>query len=212
MNLTALQARCTDRFRDPSHDILSNAQWLDYLNDAYADVQAATPFWPWFATSDATLTVAANARTTALPVNVFGVTAVLNDTDDIRMRPFNAGTSETYAEYPTDTDSGPPLQYRVLGTTLYVYPKPTVTTALRVEYTKPAAELATGSDLPAFPAQFHRILVEGALARAYTDDANLKQAQAHEEAFAAILGDLKDAMLQPQEESYPEIVDNFWPV
>lgn len=209
MILSALQARCTDRFRDPNHDILSNAQWLDYLNDAYQDVQAATPFWPWLATSDATLTVLANARTTALPVNVYRITALLNDTDDIRMRPFE-GTSEHYNQYPTDADAGPPTQYRVLGTTLYVYPKPTVVTALRVEYTKSAAELASAGDLPAFPVEFHRILVEGALGRAYTDDANAQQAALHDAAFAALLESLKTAMLQPQQERYPQIVDDFF--
>lgn len=209
MQFSVIRTRCATRFRDASFDIVTDAQWKDYVNDAYADVQGATPFWPWLATSDVALTVLANARTTALPVNVYRITALLNDTDDIRMRPFE-GTSEHYAQYPTDADAGPPTQYRVLGTTLYVYPKPTVTTALRVEYTKSAAELSADGDLPAFPAEFHRILVEGALANAYEDDANVQMAQMYDANFAAGLEGLKTAMLQPQQERYPEIVDDFF--
>lgn len=51
MNLTALQARCKLRFRDPNNDIVADADWTGYLNDAYRDVIGAEPYWPFLDSS-----------------------------------------------------------------------------------------------------------------------------------------------------------------
>lgn len=208
MQFSAIRTRCAARFRDTGFAIVTDNQWKDYVNDALADVQAATPFWPWFEATSS-VTVSANSHTAALPTNVVRVSSVLNDTDDIRMRPYE-GASEHVADDPADTWTGPPTYYRVYGTTLYVYPKPTASTSVKLEYTVSSSELSSDSDLPPFPAEFHRILVVGALAKAYEDDANAPMAQVYDANFTALLEGLKVSMLAARQERYPGIVDDFW--
>lgn len=47
MDLTTLQTRCRTRFHDASQEVVTNTEWLGYLNDAYRDVIGAEPFWPF---------------------------------------------------------------------------------------------------------------------------------------------------------------------
>lgn len=204
-----MQTRLRTRFRDPNQNIYTNTDWLGYLNDALQDVQAASHFWPWMETRSIALSVLASTRSVALPTGVVGVTAVLNRTDRIPMRPFE-GTAETFDQYPEQTETGVPYSYRVFGSTLEIYPLGTGATSLAVEYVVGSAELATGTDVPPWPVQYHRILVEGALARGYTDDGAPEQASLHQAAFNAILEDMKAALLVERHERYPQIVDNFW--
>jgi response regulator RpfG family c-di-GMP phosphodiesterase len=73
----------------------------------------------------------------------------------------------------------------------------------------PPADL-TASDAPVFPAQYHRILVLGALVRAYEDDGALEQAGYYENRFQRMLMGMKGDLLSPRHEGYPPIVDNFF--
>lgn len=51
MDLTTLQTRCRTRFHDASQNVVTNAEWLGYLNDAYRDVLGAEPYWPFLDSS-----------------------------------------------------------------------------------------------------------------------------------------------------------------
>lgn len=210
MDLTALQTRCRTRFRDANQAIVTNAEWLAYLNDAYQDVQAADPHWPWMETRSSSVSVTANARSATLPTGAIGVTAVRSLTDKIKLEPLD-GTAEHIRAFPDVAGTpGIPRLYRVFGRTLEVYPVPAVTTTLEVEYNVGATELASGTDEPAFKPQYHRILVEGALVRAYIDDGAPDQAALHQAAFDSLLADLRYAELGTRTEHFPAIVDSWY--
>lgn len=209
MQFSDMVTRCETRFRDEDHDIYSADDWKGYLNDAYQDVQAACPFWPWAETKSTSLSAAVNTRTVALPTNVVRVLSILNATDDIVMTQIDGNATHLLVD-PTEEAVGSPRRFRVFGANIEVYPLAEVTTALTVEYMLAGAELTADDDVPAFPAQFHRVLVEGALSKAYIDDDNPDLATAYAEAFSGLLDALKSDMLEPRGGRYPTIADGWW--
>lgn len=211
MQLSDLQARCRTRFRDPNQNIVTDAEWTSYLNDAYRAVIAASPFWPFLeVVSCAALVVSAGTRGIALPTDVTRVTAVRNATDNIPMVPLS-GTTEHIRIDPEQSTTGVPEFYRIYAGRIEVWPIPNSDTTLHVEYPAPPAMLSGASDEPVFPEQYHNLLVEGALYRAYVDDGNLEQASVHEAQYAGILGAmLFDLLGTAREDSYPTIVDNWY--
>lgn len=208
MDLTALQTRCKTRFRDTNCEIYVNADWTDYLNDAYRDTVARTRLWP-FLEASSVLTFAAGARTHALPTDVFTLNAVYNVTDETPLVPME-GRTEKYKVWPEQTETGPPLQYNLIGTTLEIFPLPEQQTCIKIEYIGGPTMLSSGSDVPVFPSQYHHMLVEGALARAYEDDGNLNQSQVHATRFSGLLEELVQHLLAERNDRWPEIVDNYW--
>lgn len=207
MILSALVTRCASRYRDLGSAVVNTAGWENYLNDAYADVIAASPLWPFLNSSfDAVL--AAGQSSVELPPDVFRVSAAFNATDDILLTPIT-DTSSFLDRFPNpNEDRGVPEFYRMQGTFLQVYPWPAVPTAIALEVYSPPAPL-TSADEPAFPEQYHRMLVAAALAYAYEDDGNLKQSQAHGATFARLLGDMKNDLMSPRTPKYPTILDDF---
>lgn len=208
MNLTALETQCRDRFRDTGQIIYTNADWDNYLNDAYRDVSAAQPYWPYME-QQASLVVVAATSGIALPTDVFHVTAVYNSTDKYLLEPL-PGRSEYREEYPDPgASSGTPAHYRLRGGFLEVYPRPTVNTTLLVDHFAPPAALAAGGDEPAFPEQFHPILVSGALAYAYEDDGNAAQAAIHWARYAARLAAMERTLLAVRTSRFEQLADEW---
>jgi hypothetical protein len=208
MQRSAIVSRCSSRYRDPSNTNVSLAAWAEYVNDAYMDVLAASPFWPFLESRTEALSVTAGTGTVSLPADVFRVTSVYNATDDIAMIPLD-GRAEYRHDFPDPASGlGSPQFYRLRNTTLEVYPWAQATTALSVDIFVPPAELGT-SDEPVFPEHYHRILVSGALAYAYEDDANGAQAQLHRSSFDRLLMAMKEDLLGSRVEKYPEILDTL---
>lgn len=204
-----LRERCEARFRDTNNDILSDGNWDDYLNDAYQDVQAETPWWPWFETRDESLSYTAQAASVALPTDAWRVSAVMNATSNYPLVPLE-GTTGAIDSYPfITTEFSSPTHYRVYNNTIELFPRPDQTIDLYVEYDAPSATLAADVDEPVFPEQFHGILVYGALAKAYEDDGNPQQAGIYRGHFDRQLERLKDSLLPTRFERYHAIVDTW---
>lgn len=205
MQFSAIRTYCATRFRDTGNVIVTDVQWKDYVNTAYGDANMRVPYAPWNEVS-ATVSVTAATRTGALPTNVFKVLAVYDATDQIPLVPLE-GRTQVFSEYPSQDETGQPMHYRLLGGNILLYPIPTATTSLTVEYLKLPADLSADADVPAFPEAYHDILVSGAVALAYRDDGNLPMAQAYEkEAKEMIAAMIQDAM-QPRQDRFYEIVD-----
>jgi len=82
---------------------------------------------------------------------------------------------------------------------------------LQVEYfAGPANLLVSGSDVPVFPSQYHRLLVEGALARAYLDDGNDKWSTMHFDREAKLLAGMVNDLLGPRQQRFSQIVDDWY--
>lgn len=210
MNLTTLQARCATRFQDPNFAVVTNAQWLSYLNDAYRDVINANPWWPFLEIQhDQSLVFTAGTRTMPLPVNVSRVLSVYNLTAQFKCSSIE-GHTQHVLRYPDQTETGPIQRYRIVGADMQVWPLPDQTTTLTVDYWQAPADLAAGVDVPAFPAQWHNALVEGALARAYIDDGALAQAAAYQKQFDTTVERMVATELSGQQDRNPEIVDDWF--
>lgn len=208
MNLEALIARCQTRFRDEDAAVLDTTEWTGYLNDAYMDVVAASPLWPFLEARDETLSVAAGSGTVTLPADGWRVSAVYNATDGVPLIQLD-GRAEYRHWFPNPSQSlGTPSFYRQRSNTLEVYPWAQVATELDVDLYLPPAALTTGQE-PVFAEQYHRVLVAGALAYAYEDDGNLEQANVQRSRFNQLLGDMLTDLLGPRGESYPAIIDSL---
>lgn len=211
MQFSAMVTRCESRFRDESNNIVSADEWKAYLNDAMSDVVAFSPHWPFRKTvNTSAVTVDAATRSKALPTDIYRVTAVRNATDNIDMWSVEGNT--THIRYdPEQNLTGPPRWYRVTGATIEVWPLPEVNTVLHLEYMDSPDELSADGDVPPWPAHYHRILVYGALAKAYEDDGAWEAASFYKGEFATMLDGLYQEMIgQPLHDRQPVIVDDWF--
>ncbi len=68
----------------------------------------------------------------------------------------------------------------------------------------------TGANTPIFPAQWHNILIEGALVRASIDDEQPSQAALYQKAYDAMLIKMIADLCSGQQDRNPQIVDNWY--
>lgn len=203
-----LRNRCAERFGDPDKLKVTDSLWKAYLNDRYRRVMAHTEQWPFLETQG-TVSVSAAARSGTLPTGVYAVTAVWNSTDQVKMEPIDS-YSAYRAAFPADDEAGTPVLYRVVDDDLWVWPKPTATTSIKIDYRVAEADMSGDSDVPVLPAQFQPILVSGALSDAYMDGGEPGLAAVHEGAWDRQLATMHHELLSSRTEHYPQIVDDFW--
>lgn len=205
--LTVIRDECEARFQDTGNLIVTEATWLLLINSRYRRVMGDNEQWP-FLEAQGTVSVTASTRSGALPTGVYTILAAWNDTDNVKMVPIDSYRAYR-AEFPDDDESGTPVFYRVVDDDLWVWPKPTATTSIKIDYRVAEADLAA-ADSPAFPSQFHPILISGALADAYLDDGNLRQYEVHEGHFQEQLAKMRHELLTARTERYHQIVDDFY--
>lgn len=208
MNLTALRDRCESRFGDTANRIVTEAEWLDYLNEAYMEVVGAEPMWPFLETRTTSLTISAGGQSVALPTDVTRVTAVFNATDKIPLAPI-PGQAQFRHYFPDTSSQGMPLFYRLYAGNIDVYPTSQSAITLHVDHPAPSVPLALGADEPAFPEQYHNLLVYGALSLAYEDypEIDPQGADRNRGRFTRLLENMRVELLQPRHEGYPGIMD-----
>jgi hypothetical protein len=210
----SLVTRCETRFRDSGHAIVSAADWLEYLNDAYREVNGQQS-WPWMEARKTSVTFASGDNAEDLGVDVYRVLSVHNSTDHYPLHPLE-GRAEFRDEFPDETIPGSSVNYRLrgggaTGSVLEVWPIPNHTFTTIIEYYGPPADLVSGSVNPVWPSQYHGALVEGALGRAYRDDGNKEWADDHMAAMEAIVASMtQDLMQGARNESYPRVLDNWF--
>lgn len=206
MNLSTLISRAMVRFQDPDGHTFGEGEWRAYVNDAYADVLAARFDWPFMETRRTSVAAAAGASAVALPDDVWHVGAVFNATDGFALTPLH-GRAEARRDFPSSDAAGAPTFYRIIGAQLELYPTPERATTLEIDAFAPPAELAAGTDEPAFPRQHHRILVDGALAYAHDDDGKPQAGQLHRGRFEQGIRRLEMDLYAPRHEGYVPLLD-----
>jgi len=216
--VTALSVRCAARFHDTANSIVSQAEWVNLLNDAYSWVHNQMGSSEWaHKQATATLSIGAAATSVALPVDAQRVLVVWNDTDKVLMGPLKGNNVPRARFGDFVTTVGQPGFYRIYANTLQVYPTPTATTSIIIDYlaTPSTLSLAGGGGTvttPAFPAEYHQILVEYALFLAYVDDDNADVAGGHLQVAQGLLTQMQAALMVGQEDTYPQIVDQWYSV
>lgn len=198
--------RCAKRFLDTGNRIVTAAEWAEYINDVYTEVAGTHPDWPFLESRNEALSVTAGTGTVTLPTDVWRVTAVYNATDDYALDQMH-GRAEHFRRFPDPASNlGQPSVYRLRSNVLEVYPWPATTTTLHVDVVAPPAELGASSE-PVFPEQYHRMLIDGALAMAYGDQGELERGQAYRGRFERQLQNMLVDLLGPRGESYPVVLD-----
>lgn len=206
----ALIDRCIARFGDPNQEIVDDATWLSYLQDAYDEGNRFSPYWPWMKRVTEDLTITPPGNNTGF-TSVYRILAVHNETDDLRLTALE-GNQTVYDVFPDfDESPGTPVLFRLFGENLEVYPFPDHEIAILIEFYGPVDLLADDTSLPVWPYEFHEALVDGALARAYLDDGNEKFASDYDAKFQQALIKMEENTLGgAQNPTYPRIVDDWY--
>lgn len=205
-----LVTRCETRFRDLSHEVISAAEWLAYLNDAYSEVNARFREWPWNFASVTVATAAGTRTYTLATTEGQTVRSVFNTTNDYPLSPLE-GIGNFRKDYPDDTTQEAPIAYRMKGSQLELWPTPDSVYSIVVEYEGSPADLATSNSDPLWPDRYRRALVELALSRAYQDDGNMEWANQHRQDGNAIVdGMVNDLLSGTRHETFPRVPDDWF--
>jgi hypothetical protein len=206
--MTTLISRASSRFRDPSNNVVSTAQWCQYINQAYKDVNTSSNLWPWLESAEQTIAFGAGDRGAALPADVLQVNWVYDVTHDRRLFD-DMGRGAFWHKDQLRSDTGLPTVYRLRGSCIELYPLPDETISLRAEVVAWPAAL-TDSDEPVWPETFHELLLEGALMRAYADDGQSEWYTLHKAAFEEGTLRMQRALLSIRTETNTPIRDTMW--
>jgi hypothetical protein len=184
------------RFQKQGFDMLSTAECLQYLNDAYLLDICEDEDW-FFLEASATGTAPLE-----IP-DLRTIEYVIDTTQETRLEPLRRAR---IADSNTNlAEAGPPLYYYVTeGTTVNTFPTSS-TDELLVRYWKVPDEL-TGSVTPILPTRWHSLIVDGARARAYTnaDDWELRTAAQND--FEAKLERMRESLDSQQHDAPDDYV------
>lgn len=206
-----LVERCESRYRDTANAVVTASEWADYINDVYMDVMSAAGAWTPpapFLEARATNSVTATGEIT-LPTDVWKVTCVYNDTDDLEMEPITGRVAYRQLYPDPAANPGTPVHYRRRANVIEVYPRPSATTSIIVDYFVTPPVLGA-SDEPAFAEQYHRLLISGALGYAYEDDGDSRMASTHHARYLDLLSQMKAELEGSDGGRYQELVDEGW--
>lgn len=196
--------------QDHGFDDLDTDRLLGFLNDAYYDICSREP-WPFLEAESDIATVAATATLT-LPTDYNKTLSLINLTTGITLLPDRReAVQKTFA--PNLTQSGQPGYYYFLGTSqMNLYPVPDRAYTLRLTYVRRPTALVAGTGgtaTPIFPVPFHRLVVLGALVRAFSMEDELETAQAFAEQYEDRIQKMRDDLWTRQFDKPDYIVDVF---
>lgn len=157
-----------------------------WVNQSYREIIDLAP-WPFLDASKegaAPLTVADLGH-------VLSVTAVSSDS----VLRFLDSRSVTGMD-PTRNDTGSPGYWYLEGeTTIKVYPAEAGT--ILVRYRKVPAALSADADTPVLPAEYHDLIVDGTVVRAYKNRDNFEAAQFTRQEWERGIKGMTHALLKP---------------
>lgn len=204
----ALRTQCATRFRDAANAVVTDIVWKDYVNQAYQEANAASPLWPWLETSEQTVTVTGGQRSGTLPTDVLQVNWVYDTTNNQYLRP-QEGRGEQWKQ-GLRTDSGLSASYRLRSNTIELFPLTAATVTLVAECVLMPVRMSADGDLPVWPANWHELLIPGALALAFLDDGNAEFHKLNDDRFRRQLDEMKNAILAFRTSEMVPVHDNFW--
>lgn len=181
--------RAQERFGDTGAIIVTENEWLAYINAAYRQFVRQSK-WPNLIT-ETTAVIAANGRTVALPAAALqgGVADVFINGMPLEQQPAELPIRRImhFQNRPTT-----PIYYQVRGTRISVLPAWAAGGTLTIAYFQAPTALTTVSS-PVIPETYHDAIIAGALAQAFRDDENKEQAEQYQAEFdtavAAAMGD-----------------------
>ena len=207
------------RFKDTTNRVVTEAEWVAYIAQAWDEMVAIAPDLPFLRTQDQfNVTFLAGDNEISLDGVLapapFRLTGVYNATDASPMTPL-PNDALAWELFPPSTPRGAPTHFQFISRygapTLLVYPTPSRATDVYIAYIEETESLhgiSTGYK-PPIPDQYLALMMHGALARAYEDDHQWDAASVHHGHFARIAERMRIDMLLPNTPGYPGIRDTF---
>lgn len=161
MNLTALQAAIQAK----GYTTDTASQQIAFINEAYREI-CGMARWPFLEAQDSSLSTVAGTSAYSLPFtdwrNLDAVRIAIPATeqyDNLRYLPV-----QDFREYEhIDRDISTPYYWTFYANQLHFYPVPDAVYTVTIDYIIEPADLAAGTDVPLIPAQYHDVLVWGAV-------------------------------------------------
>lgn len=196
MQFSALKTEVTN------HQLPSTAtsRIENWLNDGLRYVVRHTAL-PDYETSASLVSVAGTA-TIALPSD-FGVALKLQDTAiyDVLERT----TRDEFLQYNTSV-RGRPFKYALYGSNIQLYPTPNAVYSYTLLYRKVPVAMSADADTPAFPSEYHHLLIDYALHRAWRAHEDEKRADYYWQEFRRELNEVKWDLEHRNEDGNVQIV------
>jgi hypothetical protein len=177
MNLGTMRTEVMAR----GYDYLSSTRVNQFLNWSYKEICRYMP-WPFLETS----------ATGASPLTITDLGSVLSVVGSLSDVPLQAVDRRQVLISDDDlNDTGTPEIFWLEGNVLNVWPGSSTDT-VTVQYIKSPADLAADSDTPVIPADYHELIVDGAVLRAQKDNDNYDSYQVSRQVWQSEL----DLMVQ----------------
>lgn len=185
---TEFYARGTDYLEEDAAGVARAERWL---NDAYREIVNLQP-WPFLESS----------VTGPAPLSVPDLRKILNVYRTASYVPLDRTTTENlHIEGATLSQSGTPERYYI-GSGNTVHTMPSNGEDITVRYVRRVAPLS-GTDVPVFDEEYHNLIVDRAMVKAYKDSDNFESAAALKAEFdAGVSAMAEDYMLDSREQTY----------
>lgn len=180
MDYLAIQTELQEVVDDTSTGTLSTLK--KFINDFYREVNAR---WDWpFTEARALLDLTSGTRTVSLAavspavVKIRNVSVKGSTAANQQFRVIDPIEREHYEAYEDEITTGVPMKWSFedgnLTLALLPIPSYTLASGLRVLYNKRLDDLSANGDTPAWPAEYHQVLVDGAAARWFDREDDLR--------------------------------------
>lgn len=185
-----------EMFLKRGFDYKSNAEGLQYINDAYLVDICDAEDWPF-------LEAVAEGPSPVEILSLGHVEEVLNPSQRMKLEPLRRSRITETLDTDLATAGTPNLYYISEGNTVNVYPHSAETLVVRYVM---SPEAISEEDVPIIPARFHSLIVDAAVARAYEDSDDYELAENAETKFQRRLEKMREALLYPQHDGPDEFV------
>lgn len=157
MNLGSMRTEVQAR----GYEYLSTTRANQFLNWAYKEVARYMP-WPFLETS----------ATGASPLTITDLGSILSVTGSLSDVPLARADRRQILIGDDDlSEIGTPALYWMENLTVNVWPS-SATDTVTVQYIKVPPDMAIDADVPVIPADYHELIVDGAVLRAQKDNDN----------------------------------------
>lgn len=159
MNVAEMRALIRAHYRDPAGTSRSDAEWLEIMNGVYLDFCDEVPL----VEATSTLTLAAGATTATLPADLVSAFPPALYRNGVQLR----RVARRNLPLPS---VGTPSRWAILGGNAVFDAAPATAIDFDLVGPRSPAPLALDADVPAFPADFHRLIPYRSLGRAFFAD------------------------------------------
>lgn len=175
----------------------------NFINDGYLLACKRVQYYIDESTEDFQTTVGTVKY--SLPANFAKVREVWDTTRNIALTP--VGLRDI--DMSNSSQQGPPAWYALDGANMHLYPQPDAVYSLELRYWLTPAVLASDTDTPTIPQEWHRMLWEYAVAQCYWADDDAAMGGQWDQKFGTSLAEFAADVKFPDSE-FPSTAKSMW--